>query len=210
MKLQSLPLDVDPESTLPDSISRWVQIADERMQQFWDSFSKRPIEQYVACDFDYVAKALYEIDRQKLLDGNRFCEWGCGFGIVAGIASLLGWDAVGIEAEPFLVQQGKLLLERHGVSAELYEGNFLPRQAKRWVPNSSQLVSLFQHIPPAYEEMGMEIDDFAIIFAYPWPGEEYFFQEVFLQAAREGALCLLFRGPYQLELYRKLGSGPRK
>jgi len=101
MKLQALPLQVDLESTLPESISQWVQIADDRMQQFWDSFSKRPIEQYVACDFDYVAKALYEIDRQKLLDGNRFCEWGCGFGIVAGIASLLGWDAVGIEAEPF-------------------------------------------------------------------------------------------------------------
>jgi hypothetical protein len=50
----------------------------------------------------------------------------------------------------------------------------------------------------------MALSDFALIFAYPWPGEEHFLKAVFHRYARPNAVLLMYRGPYQVELYRKI------
>jgi hypothetical protein len=62
---------------------------------------------------------------------------------------------------------------------------------------------MFHQIENAYEKHDMELDDYALVFAYPWPGEHHFQQDVFCQYARPGALLLMFLGPYEIELYRK-------
>jgi hypothetical protein len=65
---------------------------------------------------------------------------------------------------------------------------------------------LFHQVPNAYDQNDLELDDYAMVFAYPWPGEHHFQQEVFRHYAREGALLLMFLGPYEIELYRKTSS----
>lgn len=209
MRLEELSLEHDEEAPQTEAIRGLLHAAEERLQTFWDQWHRRPIEQYVACDFDYVASGLHSLlqqtwpDGRKWLDGNTFCEWGSGFGIVTGLAALMGLDAVGIEAESFLVEQARDLLRERQIQAEIWQGNFLPRGAERLATHQSNHASLFHQIPPAYEEHAMELDDFALIFAYPWPGEEHFLREVFAKYARKQALLMMFRGPYQLELYRK-------
>ena len=47
------------------------------------------------------------IQREKLLTGDRFCELGSGFGVVAMLAADLGIVAIGIEIEQVLVDQAK-------------------------------------------------------------------------------------------------------
>ena len=193
-----------PEEWEHRPISDWLDLAQQRLQVYWDHFPEKPLPQYVECDFQYVAAALIHCQHQALLDGQLFVEWGCGFGVVAGIASLLGLDAIGIEAEDFLCEEAERLLARAEIPAEIWQGNFLPHGAQRLADDSDPLVSLSHDCEPAYDQRQMTLEDFAMVFVYPWPGEEHFLKAVFQRFARTNALLLLYRGPYQIELYRKL------
>jgi hypothetical protein len=115
----------------------------------------------------------------------------------------LGWDAIGIEAEPFLVDEARKFLAAEAIQAEIWHGNFLPPGSERLARQQSHHASLFHQIPSAYAEHDLQLDDFAVVFAYPWPGEDGFLKDVFAAYAAQGAILLVFRGPYELELYRK-------
>lgn len=202
MALKQIELEVE-ESAFPKEVEKWLAAGRARIERYWDQFPQKPLPQYIECDFDYVARALMACADSSVVDGQLFCEWGCGFGIVTGIASILGFDAIGIEAEEFLCQQARLLLEQNEVRAEIWQGNFLPRGSAQLAEESDPLVSLTHRIPAAYETHDMSLSDFALTFVYPWPGEEHFLRAVFDRYARPGALMLQFRGPYHVELYRK-------
>src|SRR5689334_11361769 len=58
---------------------------------------------FVPCDFAAAYRALAGLAGTNLARGPVFCEWGSGFGVVTGLAALLGFDACGIEAEGPLV-----------------------------------------------------------------------------------------------------------
>ena len=202
-ELELIDFQWDDEAEIPVSTQRILEDADAVLQAYWDQWTKKPIEQYVACDFRDVYRALAQLTDSKLASGNTFCEWGCGFGIVTGLASQLGWEAVGIEAEQFLVDQADRFLERNQLKGEILRGNFLPRGSERLAGAQSNHASLFHQVPSVYEEHDLALDDYSLVFAYPWPGEHYFLQEVFRHYAGEGALMLMFLGPYEIELYRK-------
>ena len=206
MSLKQVDLDVDAQELHAD-VRDWLVAGRERIERYWDQFPKKPLPQYIECDFDYVARALQACVHQNLNDGQLFCEWGCGFGIVTGIAALLGLDAVGIEAEEFLCSQARVLLEQNNIHAEIWQGNFLPPGAATLAEETDPLVSLTHKIPAAYAQHDMQLSDFALTFVYPWPGEEHFLRAVFDRYARPGGLMLQFRGPYHVELFRKSLSG---
>lgn len=204
MSLQELEIELDDQSPLEDRIQAWLVSSHLRIQKFWDQFPEKPLAQYVECDFDWLARGLQHCLEHQLTDGNLFVEWGCGFGVVTGVASLLGLDAIGIEAEQFLCQEAELLLQQNDIQAEIWQGNFLPGGASRLAIDEDPIVSLSHQCLSAYEAHQMSLDDFAIVYAYPWPGEEHFLKLVFDRYSRPGALLLLYRGPYHLEFYRKL------
>lgn len=207
MSLKELELKID-DGPMPAQVAQWLIAGRQRIERYWDQFPQKPLPQYIECDFDYVARALAACVQNNLIDGHLFCEWGCGFGIVTGVAALLGLDAVGIEAEEFLCSQARVLLQQNDVRAEIWQGNFLPQGAASLAEETDPLVSLTHQIPPAYEAHDMPLSDFALTFVYPWPGEEHFLRAVFDRYARPGALMLQFRGPYHVELFRK-GSRSR-
>lgn len=198
-----LEIDWDSESTIPQEIEELLAKADQRLQAYWDSWHRRPIEQYVACDFRDVYRAMHAVKSQELPIGNLFCEWGCGFGIVTAMAGKLGWDAVGIEAEEFLVEQARQFLRSENIPAEIWHGNFLPSHAERLAKRQANHASLFHQIPSVYASESLAVDDFATIFAYPWPGEDYFLKDVFRHYAADQAILVMFLGPYEIEIYRK-------
>jgi SAM-dependent methyltransferase len=204
--LVQLPPCWDSEAEIPAEVNRLLEGADALLQQYWDSWHRRPIEQYVACDFRDVYRAMSAIENQSLARGNLFCEWGCGFGIVTAMAAQLGWEAIGIEAESFLVERARKFLASHAIAAEIWQGNFLPSGSERLARHQANHASLFHQVPNAYEDQDLQLDDFAIVFAYPWPGEDGFLKDVFRVYASDSALLLLFLGPYELELYRKVCS----
>lgn len=199
-----LSLTIDCDAPIPEPVARFIEAGRERIQIYWDRWLDKPIEQYVACDFEYVWHAFQAIRQSDLLHGKSFVEWGCGFGVVTGLAWLSGLSAVGVEAESFLVDEGMKLLRSHSIAAELWHGNFLPSNAEELVDRQSGCPSLHHPVPPAYSAHQCELSDFALIFDYPWPGEDHFHREVFRHYAGSNSHLLFFRGPYHIELYRKL------
>jgi hypothetical protein len=202
MTLSELTFQFDCEELSPELVT-WIESSQVWLTAYWDQFAARPLSQYVECDFAYVASALSAIVHQRLNDGNLFVEWGCGLGVITGVASLLGLEAIGIEAEEFLVQEARKLLAEANIPAEIWHGNFLPDGARHLATRHDPVVSLTHDIEPAYVQHGLDLEDFATVFSYPWPGEEHFLKLVFEKYARTKALLVLFRGPYHLELYRK-------
>src|SRR5262249_21409318 len=61
-----------------------------------------------------------------LAPGNRFCEWGSGFGVVACLAAMLDFDASGIEIEPDLVDAARELAADFDLSVQFARDSFIP------------------------------------------------------------------------------------
>ncbi len=205
--MEELAFEIDDNQAIPEDVTLFLNSSQQRLQEYWDRWGERPIEQYVASDFQYVWAALQGLIRQGLLKGNSFVKWGCGFGVITGLAWYSGLSAVGIEAEAFLVEEGRKLLKEHSIQAELWQGNFLPTGAEKIARQQADHPSLFHQVSSAYSQHDCDLDDFALVFAYPWPGEEHFQREVFRRYAAADSLLLMFRGPYQIELYRQRRSG---
>ena len=72
----------------------------------------------MAADFLHLFQAISWCETQTLI-GNRFLEWGCGFAVVASIASALRFESIGIEAESDLIREGRRTLTEWNVDADL-------------------------------------------------------------------------------------------
>ena len=58
--------------------------------------------------------------------------------------------------------------------------------------------------PDGYDELELDPDDFDVIFAYPWPGEEQVIFDLFADYAAVGALLLTYHGIEGVRLQRKV------
>lgn len=205
MALRELQLDLELDSTLlPSSVVAWINLARREIEEFWDQSSNSKKTEYVESDFEHVAEVLLHCQQKSWLARRELVEWGCGFGVVTGIAELLGLPAVGIESEGFLVEAGRRLLQKAGISAELFHGNFLPAGAAELALVEDPRVALQSTMPSVYASINRSLTDFGCVFCYAWPGEEHFLKLVFDRFAAPGTLLVLYRGPYHIEVYRKL------
>ncbi len=191
------------ERSIPSEVRTWITESRERIQTFQDRWHRDGIEQFVASDYELVYQTLDWIVERRLMAGNRFLEWGCGFSVICALAARLGLDAIGIEAEERLLQEGRKTIAAWDQPVELIHGNFLPPDMEQWADDPT-LPSLGHPVACGYDQLGLEVDDFAMIFAYPWPGEEDFLKEVFARSAATDSLLLQFCGPYDLRLWRKI------
>lgn len=187
---------------IPEQTEDCIAQALSRIEGFQDRWDRPQIEQFVAADFRHLYQALVWIQQNQPMIGSRFLEWGCGFAVVASIASQLGFDAIGIDSQAELLAEGARTVRDWNVPVELIHGNFLPRGAES-LADDPTLPSLGHEVPSAYESLGLELDDFAIVYSYPWPGEDEFHEAVFERFAAVGSLQLMFCGPNDIRLSRK-------
>lgn len=185
----------------------------ERIETFQDRWDIPQIEQFVAADYLLVYQTLSWLRESQMMIGNRFVEWGCGFAAVTLMADTLGWDAVGIESETVLIEHGRRTLrewcgalrgDRAGAISpppELVLGNFLPPGAED-LADDPTLPSLGHLADCAYQSLGWGLDDFAVVYSYPWPGEDQFHEQVFDRYAARGAILVQFCGPNDMRVWR--------
>jgi hypothetical protein len=197
----SVPSEID-QSAIPPDLERQIAASLQRIEAFQDRWDQPQIEQFVAADFRHLYQTLLWINKTQPLIGNRFVEWGCGFAVVASIASQLGFDSIGIESESDLLLEARQTLIQWDATVELVCGNFLPDGAES-LADDPMLPSLGHAAPSAYQQLGLDLDDFSLVYAYPWPGEDDFHEAVFDRYAAAGAMLLLFCGPNDVRLWRK-------
>ncbi|MDB4423049.1 class I SAM-dependent methyltransferase [Rhodopirellula sp.] len=196
-----IPSSVDT-TPIPAEMATRIKSALGEIETFQDRWDCPQIEQFVAADYPLVYQCLNWTLKSQPLLGQRFLEWGSGFSIVSAIAAEIGLNAFGIEAEPDLLAMGRKTIQTWNVSVELVEGNFLPPGAAE-LSDDPMLPSLSHDVADAYEKIGLDLDDFALVYAYPWPGEDDFHEFVFDRYAASGALLMLFCGPNDVRLWRK-------
>ena len=185
-----------------EDASYLIDVSHERIEAFMQA-NDSVTPNFVRCDFHLVDQALTWIEQNHLISGNRFCELGSGFGVAAMLASLHGMESVGIELESYLVEQACELAAELDLSTEFFCGSFVPRGIDGIEGLGSEVEHVETHEDEVYDEIGLGMEDFDLFFAFPWPGEEYFFEAVFSAGAADNALLLTFRGRDGVHLVRK-------
>lgn len=196
-----IPSIVD-RTEIPDPIESGLRSCESRIEAFQDRWDQPQIEQFVAADYRLVFQSLNWAVHNQPMIGRRFLEWGCGFAVVSVLAECLALNAIGIEAESVLLEQGHRTVADWQSKAELVHGNFLPPGSED-LADDPTLPSIGHEIGSAYQSIGLDLDDFAIVYAYPWPGEDDFHERVFDRHGAAGALLMLFCGPNDVRLWRK-------
>ena len=176
-----------------------------RIERFQDSWDQHHAAQFVAADYELVYRTLVWIQETQILIGTLFLEWGCGFATVACLAERLGFRPHGIEAHSELIREARKTVQSWGANVELFHGNFLPAGSDELAFDPT-LPSLGHGGGDAYDHWGMDLGDFAIVYSYPWPGEDEFHEDVFERDASDGAILLMFIGPNEMRAWRKVSK----
>jgi len=128
----------------------------------------------------------------KSAGAETFLEWGSGLGVVAIMASRIGFESVGIEAEPLLCDLSKDLIEEFESEAKIAQGSFIP-DAFVWDPSQgdeSEKTSI--DAADAYGEIDLELSDFDVIYAYPWPTEHPLYHNILNEFGGPNVILLTY------------------
>jgi hypothetical protein len=197
----------DAMAAVGDEESAFLREADRRINEYLDARSDRNGHGFVPSDFVAVHLALRAIVDGSVAPGNTLCEWGSGLGVVASLATMLGFDAWGIEIDHELVTASEALADEFDLPVSFVCGNFIPPGSEGCADDMGDLAWLAMGGANAYEEMGLDTEDFDVIFAYPWPGEEHVIAEMFDRHAAVGAVLLTHHGLEGMRLRRKVLDG---
>ena len=197
-------------SVLPDDVVAFLREADLRVSQFVRDSPIR-VTGFVPSDFVTVYHSLRAITEANLAPGTSLCEWGSGFGVVASLAAMLEFKVCGIEIERGLVDASRRLADDFGLPVEFVHGSFIPSGAEAcaeeaYSDNNAEYSWLVTDADDAYDELGLDPDDFDVVFAYPWPGEERLVASLFENYAAEGALLLTYNQLDCVRFQRKVSE----
>jgi hypothetical protein len=194
------------DQELPPKVREFIAEANHQVTKFMEARPKPLVGFYPSC-FETVYRALREISTRRLTAGNAFCEWGSGFGVTASMASLLGFDAYGIEIDSELCDVSRELANQFDIPVQFVTGSFIPPGSDRLIDrayaNFQGDLMLDPHTDNTYEEIGMEVCDFDLIFAYPWPKDAKLTGSLFDKFASSDALLLTYNGLESVRLQRK-------
>lgn len=201
-------IDYEPSVIpLPESVTSLIQSADLRWDEFFAKQLNKRYPRYIASEPAQVFAALKHVRDEGLAYGDRFIEWGSGFGLASSMASMLGFEATGIELEEGLVKIAEKLAEAHQTGADFINTSYVPEGYISYdhiggsdiVPDDS-----FGHQagPPKYEGMEIGLDEVDVFFVYPWPGEQEMMLKLFQSVASEDALLVAYLGDQEVCIYR--------
>lgn len=168
----------------------------------WDRFSahsmERPFHPFVAADYDEVCRALWPYRGRGL----RFLEWGSATGVITIMADLLGMDACGIELDSGLMTTAHTLAEQFDSDAQFALGSFLPTGYQWRARDGDQRTGTLGSGPSGYLQLGHALDEFDIVFGFPWDGEASTMLDVMQRYGRPDALLLIYSASDGIRSYR--------
>lgn len=200
MPLVDVPLTVTPVA-IPADVRRFLREADRRIDDF---AAVGRVTGFVPCNHEGAYQCLRSLAASTVLRGQRFCEWGSGFGVVASLAAHLEFDSCGIEIDRELVEYARQLASAFELPVEFVHGSFLPHGSEARIHISGVYSWLETESDSAYEELGLDPDDMDVVFSYPWPDEESVTYDLFDRYAGIGAVLVSYHGEDDFRVKRKV------
>ncbi len=170
----------------------------EIWRRFDDTFRRRHFHPFVPADYDIARSVLSSLRAP----GCRFLEWGSATGIITIMADMMGYDACGIEIDASLVATAHDVASRHGSAARFVVGSFLPSGYHFRTRDGDDRTGTIADGPSGYLKLGRALEDFDVVFAYPWGGEEAVMLDVMQQYGRSDARLLLYDSDNSVRIYR--------
>jgi hypothetical protein len=170
----------------------------EFFEHFDNDVRQHQFHPFVPADYDAVLDALLCMRAPGL----RFLEWGSATGVVAIMADLLGFEAYGIELDAELVRVALALARKHGSRARFAVGSFLPAGYQWQSSTGDRRLGTIGVGRSGYLALQHPLEDFDIVFAYPWSGEEPIMHDVMRRYARDGARLVLHGSTHTVHVYR--------
>lgn len=173
----------------------------EEGRTIWSRFDSDVRQQrfhpFMPSDYERVLRALLSLRGPGL----RFLEWGSATGVITIMADLLGFEAYGIEIDPELVATARDLAERSESDARFAVGSFLP-DGYEWKPDSGDgRLGTIGRGASGYPELGRGLEDFDLVFAFPWEGETPIMHDLMQRRAGSGASLLLYHSTEGVQVY---------
>lgn len=178
---------------------------DALVEEGWEIFDRFDNEvrqkewhPFVAADYDRILESLVSLRGPGL----RFLEWGSATGVITIMADLLGFEAYGIELDAALVDTARELARKHGSSATFAAGSFLPGGYRYRSASGDERIGTIGYGESAYPPLGHPLEDFDVVYAYPWTGEEPMMRDLMRRYGRPDARLLIHAGEGAMRIFR--------
>jgi hypothetical protein len=190
------PPELDPvlrlrlEQLAEEGWELWARFDREVRKHRWHSF--------VPAEYRRVLDALLPFRAP----GRRFLEWGSATGVIAIMADLLGFDACGIELDASLVRMAEDLAARYSSRARFVAGSFLPAGYVYHAKDGDTRLGTVGEGPSGYLKLRRPLDDFDVVYGYPWIGEDALMHDLMRRYGNPEAHLLLHRVSGEVEVFR--------
>ena len=180
-ELEQVPVPAEAgDLPVPRFVDCFIRDAEDRAEEYGEQPGRGL---FVPGDYRYAFQVLQWLLRTKAVaPGSSFLEWGSGQGMIAILASLLGYDAAGVEIDEALVRESRELARRYDAKARFEHGSYDP---------STKGLKVFT------------AEKRAAVYVYPWPREELYFLQLFAATASAGGFLLMCLGPEDIRVYRR-------
>jgi len=184
-------ITANEEPDLERELGARIDALCEEGREFWHRFDAEVRQgdwhPFVAADYHSVRAALVSLRKP----GRRFLEWGSATGVVTIMADLLGFDSCGIELDSSLVDVARELASRWRSNARFAAGSFIPMGWEWKLSDGNGRHGTIGRGRSGYLELGRSLDDFDVVYAFPWMGEEPMMLDLMRCHGREDVLLML-------------------
>lgn len=157
---------------LDDALRAKLHALCEAGWTFFEHFDRtvreRGFHSFIASEYEVVQEALVA----HRAPGLTFLELGSASGVITIMADLLGYQASGIELDLSLTATSREMAARFGSSARFVNGSFFPSGYTFHGADGEVRTGTMGAGTSGYLELGRALDDFDVVFGYPWGGEE--------------------------------------
>jgi hypothetical protein len=204
-----------PEARVSDTVARLIETCSRGWERFFVDNDDHQAPRFVPSVPERVFAVLEEVTTRNLPPNRVFCEWGSGFGTATCMASLLGYEAYGLEIDEELVRLSRAIARRLGIPVKILCTSLFPEGYEAYAGVDGAALVTPESLsddndsdearePLRYDGMEITIADIGVFFAYPWPEERELIQELFEAVAREGAILVVYHTDKDIRVFRKV------
>ncbi len=185
----------------PDLLIRLKELCHEGWE-IWNRFDvhvrSESFHPFIAAEYEVVLEELILLREP----GRRFLEWGSATGVLTIMADLLGFEAYGIELDADLVAEARRLAAAWDSGARFAAGSFLPTGYRFRNPRGDTRLGTVRAGRSGYLELEHPLDDFDVVYGFPWSGEESMKLDLMRCYGRSDTLLLLYGVDQGVTTYR--------